>query len=572
MIGRRVLVCVFASGIGRPLILAVFAVVLALSPDASAADSPTYQRNIQIYQAIKSIERQFPIPQPEADVEVGTFDAMSALWEGLESSEEEYYPAPNKPPRTRQVVPHIEVNAVNFNLVFKVSNRQGVFRVKIANVWHDAAPGANRIVIGVGRSTDISWTLQSGSRVMSDKFVIDRPPVVGAGAFTIPALPVTVIYEPPQDLNRQNTASYTTTVSLGSTTVLTHVADSSTTKSIDVVWDPLSQFSSQVKTMSDMLSDAPGTVAKGIAGGMKAINAALGQATRTQTDGTIDVTTGALALNLSASEQILPAAHLGPGHGDLIVFLKNAKVVWLANETSVHLFLLDYEREAIAQVDYLSANVNKPEETKLSSETVSALLALDWFLRPGPTPPQQYFVKGYEMMGGSQVDYNMERIITKADTAAHTDYSIFIDDYKEGLLRSVFGLDVGPAETKTVKFTAQETKSRLVQTGHSVKASLSLFAAVGEKYAVDVYHDPVFGAFVMYPVPQLRKPVLKGRIASIPHRPLAHRLVTLTVGGRTYETHTDKNGNYAFFSASIPSGPGVIRVSGESKLRAVRVR
>ena len=48
-----------------------------------------------------------------------------------------------------------------------------------------------------------------GKAAVEVRIIIVRPPVLGMGAFTIPALPIAVVYAPPQGKQNKNFASYT---------------------------------------------------------------------------------------------------------------------------------------------------------------------------------------------------------------------------------------------------------------------------------------------------------------------------------------------------------------------------
>jgi len=193
------------------------------------ADEPSPSQ--AAYDNIKGIEAAtnslFPSPYGEATV--GTFDAATGFWDGLASFEQEYSPAPGKPERTRMVYPVADVNAVLVGLVFRVKNREGEFSVRINNgVKHKAPGGQDFVVVRVGRATTVKWTAECRGKTYSDTVKIARPPQIGAGAFTIPALPITIIYDPPQDRNRRNAASYEESASLGTSAAASFSSDTST--------------------------------------------------------------------------------------------------------------------------------------------------------------------------------------------------------------------------------------------------------------------------------------------------------------------------------------------------------
>src|SRR6185436_2615740 len=92
-----------------------------------------------------------------------------------------------------------------------------------------ARAGQTSISINVGRLRTVKWTIRSGTKLHRDELTIKRPRIIGVGAFTIPALPVAVVYDPPQDPERSNSVVYTRTTSVGTTLGLTVRGGTSTT-------------------------------------------------------------------------------------------------------------------------------------------------------------------------------------------------------------------------------------------------------------------------------------------------------------------------------------------------------
>src|SRR5439155_7931942 len=67
----------------------------------------------------------------------------------------------------------------------------------------------------VGRERDIVWTIRSGNVSHQDEVFLPRPPILAAGAFRVPEIPVLLVYEPHQDSAHLNSASFTSSTSLG---------------------------------------------------------------------------------------------------------------------------------------------------------------------------------------------------------------------------------------------------------------------------------------------------------------------------------------------------------------------
>src|SRR5258708_10808538 len=152
-----------------------------------------------VYNKLRNIEQtRFPIPRIHEVVRVGTFDAANGRF--------------SFDPRVK-IVRHVDrithvpdfthtlaATAVDVGLEFSVVNRQGNFDVStFAGPSVSAPPDQNTVVVELGTSASGDFTVTSGSKSFDSDLDIARPTVIGAGAFTIPALPLTIVYDLPVD-------------------------------------------------------------------------------------------------------------------------------------------------------------------------------------------------------------------------------------------------------------------------------------------------------------------------------------------------------------------------------------
>src|SRR5438046_5778005 len=106
--------------------LALAGAAMAFGARPSAADQAQL---LQIYNAIKARESQFPLPQPQAEVNMGSFDAASGQFTGLTSSFHfELNPITHKPMKIIDPA-HTSVNAVAISLRFAAQNGPVTFTV-----------------------------------------------------------------------------------------------------------------------------------------------------------------------------------------------------------------------------------------------------------------------------------------------------------------------------------------------------------------------------------------------------------------------------------------------------------
>src|SRR4051812_10755767 len=170
------------------------------------------------FDTIKAQEANFPLPQPIGTITVGTFNAATEDFQyavpqyskNIVSPASPAHGGPLKP--THETVHGGDVTAINIfdlKLRFNVTNRSGDFSVSAAGQTVHAPAGQNWVQIDVGSATSLAFTLTCGS----SSFAPDLPlkiarHIVAAGAITIPALPITILYAPPVDQQKKNVATW----------------------------------------------------------------------------------------------------------------------------------------------------------------------------------------------------------------------------------------------------------------------------------------------------------------------------------------------------------------------------
>ena len=137
------------------------------------------------YNKLREAQGLLPMPEPSAQVTVGTLDASSGSFTGLQTS---YVrdPLTNKP---RAVTPGVSLNGIDIIAVFSVTS--GPLTVTANG---RTATGTGSGSINVGRARKVEWTMQAGPWARSDKFNVSRPSSgIGAGAFTVAAMPISIV-------------------------------------------------------------------------------------------------------------------------------------------------------------------------------------------------------------------------------------------------------------------------------------------------------------------------------------------------------------------------------------------
>src|SRR6266550_4368856 len=273
----------------------------------------------RLYRRIKNIEATFPFPATARTVTVGTFDAAARRFDiatGVRRiSSTELLPDFGHPVHESFLI--APVDAVNVSLRFTVSNAVGPVDLTFNGQTVSAAAGQNSLTVDVGRERDIVWTIRSGNVSHQDEVFLPRPPILAAGAFRVPEIPVLLVYEPHQDSAHLNSASFTSSTSLGT----------SQTTSFGGVQKISSQFLSAPQ-MSEKLSQAISATSSigggfaGITGVMQGIVNALPSGAFTTTGMSTDSNDRTLTITVTDTQMFTTEAHLGPGRGDGVVLLK----------------------------------------------------------------------------------------------------------------------------------------------------------------------------------------------------------------------------------------------------------
>lgn len=143
-----------------------------------------------------------------------------------------------------------------------------------------------------------------------------------------------------------------------------------------------------------------------------------------------------------------------------------------------------------------------------------------------------------------------------------------------GLLASVF--QISP-ETGTIgsghagETTQSITYSSATTNWQSDSTDAGLHLKCPEYYPpapgldVSVYFDNLFGTLLAMPSGvETGQPAFTGTVVNQQRVPISNTSVLLSIGGKMYRTRSDAKGNFAFGSASIPRGSGVV-VAGNTK-------
>ncbi len=456
-----------------------------------------------LYAKLREVEGLLPVPPPSVEVEVGQLQSNGAF-NGL-STTYSIDPFTKKP---RPMTPSQAIDGLDAILVFR--GAPGSALTVTAN-GQTATSYDGRVAINVGRARQVDWTLQAGAWSRSDKLFLSRASVIGAGAFTVAALPISIVYEPPMNAARTNSATIGFRQEMTTITTISRGASSSQAPKWAtgiVMRDILDRLSKHWK---------PAAAVKTALSVSKTL---LGNVDTTTTTGTTVNSDSTLGLTQVSAQNITTNAKLGPGRGDLIVFYKDARVLWGMEDGEVTLTLIDHGPLAMLTIDTLkndlaAVQAGQPAPVSgLDAPTLESLIKLDpsaslggskamhlglTALGGGAALPTSRFTKNTTLLlSGSSFNNSVSHTVTQTDKQSRLETTTTVKNCHPGWL-SVIGVGQTKAGTFTSSVSLGSSRTDVVSS--TVSAGFSLAAAAGESYSVEVYYDNIFGSFLTRPPP-----------------------------------------------------------------------
>jgi hypothetical protein len=386
------------------------------------------------------------------------------------------------------------------------------------------------------------------------KIAILRPPVLGVGAFTIPALPVGIIFAPPQGQLAKNSNTFNDTVTTTTTTTVS-VSNQNATKTAQAytpgelaqnVGSTITQLAalgallpgvsttagpaSLISVISSLIggqnqSFGLGDLLKLTGSGLTSFNTILtgiaGITSNSSTSSITTTTSNTLSVSMAFSETYGSTAGLGPGAGDRFVYFENVRAVWSNNDGDVGITVLGFDGVAAVDGSELIADQQALASggtatfTNLDANTIAMLLSLDpnytsnpQFLPPRFTPLIPPNVSG----GGTSLTGDAFSVTneTISDTSTtNTSQTINVTDVKPGFIPVLFGS--GNSETTTT-VTATNTVTTDQKTDQKTSNVITFIQpSPTDTYNVNLYFDNLFQMLLAVeatPQPAVSKPAV----------------------------------------------------------------
>jgi hypothetical protein len=533
--------------------------------------------NNDVYNAIKAQEANFPIPKPKATLVAGTFDAHNGTFKYaggtykktvIDQPDPKTHDGPLKPQQEVLIGGKVDaVNVFDLSLKFDVTGRQGDFYLKIPGKPIVHAPaGQNSITVDVGSINTLNFTIGcNGHEFTPDLPLKINRPIVGAGAMTIRALPVTLIYAPPMDQQKRNKSAWAASESAGSTTVVSFGQGNSQTKPAMSQFQSWADMAGGMKAVSEVLSKVPNPYVQAAGAALGVISGLLGSTSATETKGTTVTNQKTLTITNSSQTSIsTDPTSGGPGKGDVLYLLKNAKLCWYADGGPLKLALLGWDEDVIVSVSYLQSH---GAQMGFDTATIQALLNLDPFVANGPTamlPASRYVHLATYDINANNTAYDVTYSLTSADMQQTVNTTINTEVDNASPLAF---LGIGVPETQTIQSTLTQSSATTSTSTHSIVKHLQFFGGPEEFYGVEVYADVIFGTLAFRPVaaaPQIR---LGGILTDLNGKLLANTKVSVVSNGKHFTTTTDDKGAFAFRASTLQ--PGTVEISSGATKQAV---
>jgi len=557
-----------------------------------------------LFQLIKQFEAQVPIPAPYVTLNVGTLNAGTGAWSGLTTRViTDPEPVPHEPGqhpgggppryvgaelietsinaqwrRTTTVIPAPLVAVAPVLLQFSVANTSGPWSVTVNGYTQSAGAGQTSLSVNVWDKTVFEWSIRAGGASHSDQFRIQRQAGIPAfGAFTIPVIPVSIVYAPPADSQGKSTASYGETDTVGTTISWDLSTDSSQTT--EPAFSDGAAFRAMLSVVSTALGIAGGAAtdaALSASGAAATADKAEGAAdstagkdlssiaslfpsdTETQQAGSVEDNGGSMTVTYSQSSTLATTAKGGgPGAGDNIIFYKDVQVAWAYNDGQWLLCPFNWTFVTATAESLL----NNPAAYGLASADQQTLLSLDPFVAGGAfatdlpgdrftVPPT--FQNSIEYGGGGSFiqSYTVGRD-TKNTTTIKT-YTTDTSTWQPGAILQMFGVGSTKTQTTTTLTNAQGT-----DVSSSVTLSVNLTSGPDDVFTIAIWYDDLFGTLAFQQLAASASPAFAGQGAE------PGEVVTLELAGKVHATVADDKGNFAFRAPNIGNGSAQLSMAGK---------
>ncbi len=626
--------------------------VLCVLP-ASHANAQSPRVADSVYRFIRdSLEHLFPLPKARDTAFVGTFDAsgpgdfrmtshvvwrkasdvdvplphswvLAALHARMRNARHQAENSADVLPDDPlyQEVPELPINALEVSLLFKIQNAVGgrVVQATINDSTILVPATQDHFVVNVGPALGVTFTLRALPDSSSPRRCGLPPPPTGfllinhhpypiAGVYTLQAVPISILFAPPQygmdSLNKAAKAegvrvssSFTMWTSNGTTTssqgpAPTRYDDLMTyKKDLNVISQAFGAFLTLAVGAGDIAAASTGATvsaedatavkdAKNVVGGLSSLSSwidkAIGSATGTQTDTSVLATGNSITVKdvQHSNTTWTTPDKATPGVGDRISYLHNVKFAYIAYypcvgcEVMLRLTPLsrgtpDQTTPVLLSDDLDRINQGNAPLSGFSKATIQFLLSFDPFVGRNDmvaldeldsarfVPEETYPV----LWGGTDLDKSYTHEESHQESQARKSSTTIAQDLRPGFL-CFLGVgvttDMCDNQITTVEVSTMSGAQRQGSVANTVTWKLHLETSDQDmKYYVTGYYDRLLRT---YAFSRDTGEAVQGIVQNSTGQTSANQLVMMSSGGHVLKTRTDSKGRYSFGGHAIRPG------------------
>ena len=535
-----------------------------------------------VYKAVKAVEATFPLPAPYFTVNVGTLNVASGVFNGLstrtrvDAEPVQHGPGehPRIPPprfvgnsrvsvsidaqfrRTTTTEPAPRVPLAPVLVKFSVTNAATAWTVRVNGADTSVRAGTSSVLVDVWDAATVRWRITIGSRVREDIVWFQRPQgphPAALGAFTIPVLPLTIVYAPPVDSLGASSAKYSAAKTVGSTVDFGSTKDVSSTVPVrgSMFLESVSLAKGTFDAYALALEATGNKVASKIFSG---ISDQIGQVSSTEQTGVADGTESTITLVQSTSDELRATVTSGgPGVGDVLHFYRDLRMIWSYVDGDLRLCPLSFTRTFLTA----SGLRDHADTAGISAADATALLALDPFTGPAvqhTLPADRFrFVETWEYGFGVTFTHTVSTTRETSRRTTHREYRTESSGWDAGPLFKALGF--GGSDTTTVTITNAVGE----KTSSTVTLEADLVSGPQDLFVVNLWYDNLFGTFAFESVPASPTVRFQGTGTGPAQE------VSLRAGGKVFRTVTGPDGHFRFQAPHFPSGDAVLQVGGVTR-------
>ena len=505
-----------------------------------------YDALLSVCQKLDAIQAVGVKPIPLESRILGTFDAQSKTftWNQqiskkkrtvTDSTWDTESPGPGNTLKPVQITYTVEdyfftANAVLVNLVVNLVNNDSTSVIfTIGNQTTTAPEGASSVSLKGLFFGQVEFVLIVGNSGAFETVRVDRPESISTGCLLVPALPVAIVYQPPAD----GTGQFAMLEAAGATVSNITSTDIGNPESSKL--DTLDVAAFTLKNISDLagLADEGAVAAVGqlIADNLEFASNQQDNAVfmRVNTTSTLEI--------VSATEtRFFSTPTLGPGDGDVIVYLRDALFAFVNHDGDVFIVPLGYRGLTPTPVTAASLKPGAENPPDLPDDVRAALLELDPVAsgRPNAVTDAKRFdyVGQFVLPDGVRESFSKIHTIQNSTVAQQT----FIEKTPKG---DEVGLSFGPSS------------------GTSAGQTVTVTLDVTGPCDFEIYYDRLFGTFAyrdLQAQSYASKAQYKGVLTDETGVPLPGQMVTIEQGGHLVSTITNDAGQYIIRSSTLEPG------------------